>query len=331
MSLALNESSGRYLVCESAMILIRHDSAFILILTAMLLIACTGRGARAQDDVVADDNEEAPVNMVFNVGGADQVDQMLYGRFGGAGVARNQLDSALALRIDDVTRICGVTEAQKKKLQLAGRGDIKRFFDRVEETKRKFQTTQNNQFNNIWQEIQPLQTELSSGLFGEDSLFAKTVKRTLSEEQAIKFENVVRQRSLARYQSTVAWCVVQLDKSVGLSDNQRRRLVELLVKETKPPRRFGQNDYWFMMLQASKLPESKLKPILDDVQWRFLQRQLMQGRGMEQWLKMSGVIDDDKPAGARPAVAAIPAMPLAPAVIIKRAVPQKKAAEKKKD
>jgi hypothetical protein len=317
------------------MIPIRRDSGLILIVTAILSLAGTGRAARAQDDVVVEDNEEGPVNMVVNMGAVEQVEQILYGRFGvgGAGMARNKLDSALALRIDDVGRICGLTEAQRKKLQLAGRGDIKRFFDRVEETKRKFQAVQNNQFNNIWQEIQPLQVELNSGLFGDDSFFAKTVKRTLDDEQAAKFENAVRQRRLVRYHATIAWCVVQLDRSVGLSDEQRRRLVELLVKESQPPKRFGQNDYWFMMFQASKLPESQLKPIFDDVQWRILQRQLMQGRAQEQWLKMSGVIDDDKPARAlRPTVAVMPAIPLvAPAEIIRRAEPQKKAAEKKKD
>jgi hypothetical protein len=316
------------------MIAIRGHRGFILIVTAILSLACTSRATRAQDDVVVEDHEEAPVNMVFNMGGVEQVEQLLYGRFGvgGAGMARNKLDSALALRIDDVGRICGLTEAQRKKLQLAGHGDIKRFFDRVEETKRKFQAVQNNQFHNIWQEIQPLQTELNSGLFGDDSFFAKTVKRTLNEEQAANFENVVRQRRLVRYQATVAWCVTQLDRSVGLSDEQRRRLVDLLVKESRPPRRFGQNDYWFMMFQASKLPESKLKPIFDEVQWRILQHQLMQGRAQEHWLKMSGVIDDDKPAGAlRPAVAVMPAIPLAPAITIRRAEPQKKAAEKKKD
>ena len=161
------------------MIRIRCDSGLIVILMAMLSIAGSGRAAQAQDDVVVDENEEAPVNMVFNMAGVEQIDQQLYGRFGGAGVAHNKLDAALALRVDDVERICGLTEAQKKKVQLAGRGDIKRFFDRVEVTKRKFQGGQNNQFNNIWQEIQPLQAELTGGLFGDDSLFAKTVMRTL--------------------------------------------------------------------------------------------------------------------------------------------------------
>ena len=318
------------------MILNRHPIRYLLILTATTCITCAGPAARAQDDVVVDENEDVQVNnMVFNnMAGVEQVDQLLYGRFGmgGAGVARNKLDSALALRVDDVDRICGVTEVQKKKLQLAGRGDIKRFFDRVEETKRRFASAKDNQFNNIWQEIQPLQAELSSGLFGDDSFFGKTVKRTLTDEQAAHYDNVVRQRNLVRYRAMVGWCVVQLDRSVGLSDDQRVRLVELLVKETKPPKRFGQNDYWVMLFQASKIPESEIKSIVDDVQWRILERHLRQGKAMEQWLKTSGVIEDDKPAGGRPAVAAVGAIPLvAPAVQIRKAEPRKNAPEKKKD
>jgi hypothetical protein len=314
----------------------RRSSGFVLILTATLGVACAGRAARAQDDVVVDENEEVQVNNVVfhNMAGAEQVDQVLYGRFGmsGAGVARNKLDSALALRIDDVDRICGVNEAQKKKLHLAGSGDIKRFFDRVEETKRRISSAKDNQFNNVWQEIQPLQTELNSGLFGDDSFFGKTVKRTLNEEQAARYDNVLRERNLVRYRAMVGWCVVQMDRNVGLSDDQRKRLVELLVKSTRPPKRFGQDDYWVMLYQASKLPESEIKSIVDDVQWRILERQLRQGKAMEQWLKTSGIIDDEKPAGARPAVAAIPALPLvAPAVQIRRVEVQKKAVEKKKD
>jgi len=188
-------------------------------------------------------------------------------------------------------------------------------------------------FNNIWQEIQPLQNELNSGLFGDDSFFGKTVKRTLNEEQSVKFESAVRERNLTRYKATVKWCVVQLDRGLGMSDDQRRRLVELLVKETRPPKRFGQNDYWIMLFQASKLPESQIKAIVDDVQWRILQRQLRQGKAMEQWLKMSGLLDDDKQAGAQTAVVAFPAaVPLvAPAVQIRRVEVQKKAVDKKKD
>ena len=42
-----------------------------------------------------------------------------------------------------------------------------------------------------------------------------------------------------------------------------RRFVGLLVNDARPPRKSGQRDYWYLMLQAARLPEAKLKPIFD--------------------------------------------------------------------
>ena len=87
--------------------------------------------------------------------------------------------------IDDLDRACSITEVQKKKLKLAGLGDIKRYYDRVEDLKRKYTSSakQGNINNNIWQEMQPLQIELNNGVFDDDSIFVKTVKNTLSGDQ----------------------------------------------------------------------------------------------------------------------------------------------------
>ena len=92
-----------------------------------------------------------------------------------AGVARNKLDSFLSLNVEDLERTCGLTPVQKKKLLLAGRGDIKRFFDRVEDLRKKFDKVKNdqNQFGLMWQDIQALQAAFQAGVFGEESIFAK--------------------------------------------------------------------------------------------------------------------------------------------------------------
>ena len=55
---------------------------------------------------------------------------------------------------------------------------------------------QNDPNANIWQEIQPLQVELNAGLFGDDSIYAKTIRRTLSPEQAARFESLARERAI---------------------------------------------------------------------------------------------------------------------------------------
>jgi hypothetical protein len=266
--------------------------------TAMLAIACWGPIARAQDDDEPEENPNARAAvkmrgvMVQQMANVEQVDQWIFGRLGGSGGARTKLDSSLKLRIEDLNRSCHISDLQKKKLLLAGRGDVKRFFDKIEEVKRKFQNGQNDPNANIWQDIQPLQIELNTGLFGDDSIYKKTISKTLDGDQISQYECLQRERRMVRYKATIEWFVVHLDKGLGFTDDQRQRLVELLVNESRPPKKFGQGDYWYLMLQSSLVPEAKLKPIFDVPQWRLLSRQFDQAKRMEPWLKSNGVIPD---------------------------------------
>ena len=115
----------------------------------------------------------------------DQFDQWVFGGPRNSRAGSHKLDSLLTLQVDDVARMCTLSEAQKKKLLLAGRGDIKRFFDKVEEKRKKFAKVKNDQtkFNEIYQELVPLQAALNSGLFGDGSIYSKTIRRVLSEEE----------------------------------------------------------------------------------------------------------------------------------------------------
>ena len=223
---------------------------------------------------------------------------------------------------------------KKKKLKLAGRGDVKRVFDRVDELKREFQHNPNGPNNNIWQAMQPLQLEVSAGLFNDDSLFQKTIKNTLNGDQVARYDSLTRERKLSRYRATAEWFVVHLDKALGFSDDQRRRLAELIVNDSEPPLRFGQSDYWYLLFQVSKLPEAKLKPIFDVPQWRLLSRQFAQARGMEQWLKTNGIIPDHKKEGGNAAMDVLPVfppMPAQPAAKVKGFIRRARVEENRKD
>jgi hypothetical protein len=307
-----------------------------LITVGLMLWAAGGRPVRAQqdDDAEADFNpkvqavQEKVAQFVPQVNN-DQVDQWIFGRFGGAPGARTKLDSALTLKIDELERLCGLSEGQKKKLLLAGKGDIKRFFDKVEDLKRKAAIGQNGMNQNVWQDLQPLQAELNTGLFGEDSLYTKMVRRTLNDGQMAHFERQLRERRQARYQSTVEWFVMHVDKALGLSEAQRQQFVSVLVTETPPPNVFGRADYTYLMLQSAKLPEPKIKPIFDTAQWRLLSRQFNQARMMEQWLRQTQVIaggaDQLGNGGAVQPRVFIQAAPLMPAL---KAVVRQPAAKK---
>jgi len=320
------------------MIAIHRLPGRLLAVVLLLAIVGAGRIARAQDgeDLVEEDVNvagAAPVVVMAPQFNVDQVDNMVFNRLGGSVMARTRFDSALALRIEDLERTCGLTEAQKKKLKLAGRGDIKRVFDRVEEVKRAFQQNRTWPNNNIGQAIQPLRVEVNAGLFNDDSLFQKTIKKTLNGDQAARYDSLMRERKLSRYRATAEWFVVHLDKALGFNDDQRRRLAELIVNDTEPPLRFGQSDYWYLLFQVSKLPEAKLKPILDVPQWRLLSRQFAQARGMEQWLKTSGILRDVKreEGNAAPAARALPPIDGQAGVAVQRALIRAMVEEKKRD
>jgi hypothetical protein len=299
------------------MIPIDRNTRGLVCLTALLVCACFGPAAFGQDgEEIVDDGPIVPqVVMPVQVARAvqfnpEQVDQWIFSRWGGAAGAKARLEANLALRIDDIERACAVTELQKKKLKLAGMGDIKRYYDRVEDLKRKYAagagSPQIN--NNIWQEMQPLQLELNGGLLGDASIFVKTIKSTLGPDQAKRYDELMRGRTDERRRATIEWFVVHIDKALGLSDLQRGRLVELLASETPPPERFGQADFWYLMYQMTRLPEAKVKDILDEPQWRLLSRQFIQARGMGPWLRSNGLIaqtTDVEPTIARPPAAKV--------------------------
>src|SRR5438128_7468487 len=100
----------------------------------------------------------------------EQFDQWVFQQDRNAFEARRRLDSQLALQVEDIDRACKLTDAQKKKLQLAGRGDVKRFFDRYETVRQKFQLLKQDEqkVQEIWQDINPLQVTLQAGLFHDD-------------------------------------------------------------------------------------------------------------------------------------------------------------------
>jgi hypothetical protein len=279
-----------------AMTPFRDNSAGLVIVALVLAMVSTGQIAAAQDDDVAEDDRNVPAAaaVVAPQPNLEQVDNWVFGRVGGAAFARTRFDAALTLRIDDLQRACGLTDAQSKKLRLAGRGDIKRVFDRVEELKRTFQRSYLDPNNNIWQVIQPLRVEVNGGPFGDGSIFQKTIKKTLTDLQLACYDSLLRERRLSRHRSTVEWFVVNLDQVLGLSDDQRRRITELIMSDTEVSPKLGQSDYWYLMFEISRLPEAKFKPIFDAPQWRLLSRQLIQARNMEPWLRTSGLLPDHK-------------------------------------
>ena len=85
--------------------------------------------------------------------------------------------------------------------------------------------------------------------------------------------------------------VSNIESGIGLRADQGQRLVKLIVADTKPPRKYGNYDYYVVIYQMSKMKDDKFKAILDDAQWQSLKKTLVQYGGMEQFLRSQGYLE----------------------------------------
>jgi hypothetical protein len=122
-------------------------------------------------------------------------DQSVFGAVGNWEAVRHELDVILRQAIDDSTQRYGLTAEQQEKLRIAGRGDIQRLFDRVEESRLRLQSQVIHDVAGVRQLSQGFAAEsadlrarirrpLASG-----SLFTKTLKGALTSEQIGAYEH----------------------------------------------------------------------------------------------------------------------------------------------
>ena len=208
---------------------------------------------------------------------------------------RNRINALLKFKLLEIVHACNLTESQQQKLALAGRGSILQFFDQVEEVHKKFLAVRNdqNRLQQLFPEIMALQEQFSKGLFGEESLFAKVRRTTLTEEQQAKYQAMLNERLRSNYNGAIAKVLPTI--GIALRQEQLDSLRKLLVNETPPPLTFGQHDREVVMFGLSKLPAEKLKELLNKEQWKQLQPKLLNASSMEDQLAQLGVIEEPKP------------------------------------
>jgi hypothetical protein len=95
------------------------------------------------------------------------------------------LDEILEAKVGVAGKEHKLTDRQRAKLKLAGRGDIKRFFDRVEENRIDFEVQRQTYRTGraALLRLDPLLQVYREGPFGDGSLFAKTLRRINDDQK----------------------------------------------------------------------------------------------------------------------------------------------------
>lgn len=225
-------------------------------------------------------------------------DRQVFGNPYDEAATRAQLESALAKRVDELGRAGGLIEAQAKKLRAAGRGDIKRFFDDVAEARKEFVAAlapQGGRPRIILNNTAPLRAARAALEKVDGPIFANAVERTLNADQVAAIEKDARDRLAFRHRADIRWTSVLLARSLGLVDDQRRRLESVLLERALPPNQFDAHDYFdyaIVMYQASRIAEKDLRPIFDDLQWRVLQQEFDAARQWDLYIRRGGFFEE---------------------------------------
>jgi hypothetical protein len=111
-------------------------------------------------------------------------ERTLFGTSAGSKEERARLEGILTRKIEDAERNFKISPEQKKKLRLAGHGDISRFLDRVARENRRFEATRFDvaQCQNLLFHLFPLQNDFLEGPFQADSLFQKILGKVVEAD-----------------------------------------------------------------------------------------------------------------------------------------------------
>jgi hypothetical protein len=100
--------------------------------------------------------------------------------------AQRILNDLLRGKVESAAREGKLTRAQQAKLLLAGKGDIKRFFDQVEERRAEFETERKTFQAGFaaLRRLESLSQVYQEGPFGDGSLYAKTLRKIKDERDS---------------------------------------------------------------------------------------------------------------------------------------------------
>jgi hypothetical protein len=253
--------------------------------------------AAGKDDAARERAKRRPMNDT-----AATIDSYVYG--GDESRRRELLEESLQLKINEIGKTFGLSDRDKEKLELAGKGDVGRFIRRVDQLKDKWPPDRapEAQHNALARETWPLANALGQGLFEHDSLFFKALAATLRSDQLARYEQIGHERRRYRYQAHLELVLMQLNSFLGLSNDQRNRLANLIADKTHPIRCPDGLECRVVLAQMSRLPAENLRPLFDASQWRQLQTKLDEARRDSMWLKQWGIVFDSesKPQGKPP-------------------------------
>lgn len=233
-----------------------------------------------------------------------EVQRWVFGSGTDQSVATRQLTGQLNLFIRDIDFACDLSPPQEYKLELAGRGDIKHFFDQVKALEDQYLGVVRHrdgrelvQRQELQDQARQLRFAYRSGIFEEGSLLEKIARGTLTPKQLESLRELRSERRHQQYLTHLGPVLADLQNKLSLTPDQNEQLRALILSETRPPLRWGDTENFaaqVVLIQIGRIPEDQLRAVLTDKQWPRMRAQLQEANGLEKFLRGNGWLPGDK-------------------------------------
>ena len=215
--------------------------------------------------------------------------------------ARASLEQRLKAKIDRLDRTAKLTEQQKKKLRLAGQGDIALLLASTARFERDFggvAMQDRDQLMRMLQELRPIQKRMTTDIFVEGSVFDRVWLGMQDAKQKQRFQQAKRRVMHNFYKGAAKHAITKIERQMPLAPKQREQLMDLMLAETNMPkiRNFSSSrngaKYMvaFAIYQLAK-HRPELAQILKKQQLEAIKPTLKQAMAMEETLTEAGYLE----------------------------------------
>ena len=195
----------------------------------------------------------------------------------------NRLQQELTNKSKVLVEACSealqLDEGQVEQLRFACRGDVTRLMQDISEldihTKHiDMQKMGQNQdeMQKIWPLVMPARSRIDEGLHSKGSLFEKSLKSILTAEQQVGYETQNKAKQSRLIVATTKLTLIEFEKQFPLTADQRNRIIKLVEDSPKPKLVSEGMAYYLGIVVLSKLPEDKLREILNEEQFKTFKR-----------------------------------------------------------
>jgi hypothetical protein len=153
------------------------------------------------------------------------------------------------------------------------------------------------------QDLQTCRQLLLEFVRGRDGLFGKVQATVLAGEQYTRLETELDASRAQRWQAFVALALGRWDHLLALDQRQHDDLEKLLLQK-RPPLRvgggfnpnmhgnaFSQQAQWLVPLALADVGEQRIRAVVNERQWKVLQRMMLQAKQMRPHLEQTGILE----------------------------------------